>query len=87
MNSSASRGRLDNTCCVGALGFPVADSWFSARQVADGITLVTEPHVDSLIRPNFYHVHGSEADLIVDKGTGSRRWPGCLAGSQTAPSG
>jgi SAM-dependent methyltransferase len=53
-----------------ALGFPVAGTWFSARPVADGITLVTEPHVDSLIRANFYHVHGSEADLIVDTGTG-----------------
>ena len=48
----------------------MADSWFSVRQVADGITLVTEPHVDSLIRANFYHVRGSEADLIVDTGTG-----------------
>jgi glyoxylase-like metal-dependent hydrolase (beta-lactamase superfamily II) len=52
------------------LGFPVAEAWFSACQVADGITLVTEPHVDSLIRANFYHVRGSEADLIVDTGTG-----------------
>lgn len=61
---------MDDTCCVDALGFSVADSWFSVRQVADGITLVTEPHVDSLIRANFYHVRGSEADLIVDTGTG-----------------
>ena len=53
-----------------AVGFPVAGSWFSTWQVADGITLVTEPHVDSLIRANFYHVRGSEADLIVDAGTG-----------------
>jgi glyoxylase-like metal-dependent hydrolase (beta-lactamase superfamily II) len=52
------------------LGLPVADSWFSVQQVADGITLITEPYVDSLIRANFYHVHGSEADLIVDTGTG-----------------
>jgi glyoxylase-like metal-dependent hydrolase (beta-lactamase superfamily II) len=55
---------------VDALGLPVADAWFSVRQVADGITLVTEPHVDSLIRANFYHVYGSEAGLIVDSGTG-----------------
>jgi glyoxylase-like metal-dependent hydrolase (beta-lactamase superfamily II) len=55
---------------VAALGLPVADSWFSVRQVADGITRVTEPHLDSLIRANFYHVRGSEADLIVDTGTG-----------------
>jgi glyoxylase-like metal-dependent hydrolase (beta-lactamase superfamily II) len=53
-----------------AFGFRMADAWFSARQVADGITLVTEPHVDSLIRANFYHVRGSSADLIVDTGTG-----------------
>jgi len=55
---------------VRARDLPVAGSWFSVRQVADGITQVTEPHVNSLIRANFYHVHGSEADLIVDTGTG-----------------
>ena len=71
---------------MGELGFPVAGSWFSARQVADGITLITEPDVDSLIRANFYHVHGSEADLIMDTGTGSLRWPGCSAGSSTKAS-
>jgi glyoxylase-like metal-dependent hydrolase (beta-lactamase superfamily II) len=59
-----------NFCVVDALGLPVADTWYSVRQVADGITLVTEPHVDSVIRANFYHVHGSDADLIVDTGTG-----------------
>ena len=61
---------LDDTCRVDAAGLPVAGSWFSTRQVADGITLITEPHVDSLIRANFYHVCGSEADLVVDTGTG-----------------
>ena len=60
----------DNTCSVDAVGFPVAGSWFSTRRVADGITLITEPHVDPLIRANFYHVRGSEADLVVDAGTG-----------------
>jgi glyoxylase-like metal-dependent hydrolase (beta-lactamase superfamily II)/SAM-dependent methyltransferase len=55
---------------MAALGLPVADSWFSVWQVADGITRVAEPHLDSLIRANFYHVRGSEADLIVDTGTG-----------------
>jgi hypothetical protein len=34
--------------------------------VADGITLITEPHVDPLIRANLYHVRGTEADLVVD---------------------
>jgi glyoxylase-like metal-dependent hydrolase (beta-lactamase superfamily II) len=62
------------------LGFPVAGSWFSARLVADGITLVTEPHVDPLIRANFYHVRGSEADLIVDAGTGIAPLAGLLGG-------
>jgi glyoxylase-like metal-dependent hydrolase (beta-lactamase superfamily II) len=55
---------------MNALGLSVADAWFSVRPVADGITLVTEPHVAPLIRANFYHVRGSEADLIVDTGTG-----------------
>ena len=61
---------VDNTCRVDALGLLAVDAWFSVRKVADGITLVTEPHVDSLIRANFYYVHGSDADLVVDTGTG-----------------
>jgi hypothetical protein len=61
---------LYDTCSVDSLGFPVADSWFSVRQVADGITLITEPYVDSVIRASFYHVRRSEAYLIVDAGTG-----------------
>ena len=38
--------------------------------MADCIMLITKPHVASLIRANFYHVHGSDADLMVDTGTG-----------------
>jgi hypothetical protein len=72
---------VDKTYWVDALGFPVADSWFSVRQVTDGITLIAEPHVDSLIGANFYHVHGSKADLIVDTGTGVAPLVWGLAGS------
>jgi hypothetical protein len=43
----ASSGRLDETCRMDELGLPVADSWFSVQQVADGITLITEPYLDS----------------------------------------
>ena len=68
-----------------ARGFPVAESWFSIRQVADGITQVTEPHVNSLIRANFYHVHGSEADLVVDTGTGIAPLPWVLGRLMDAP--
>jgi glyoxylase-like metal-dependent hydrolase (beta-lactamase superfamily II) len=38
--------------------------------VAEGITLISEPHVNSLIRANFYHIRGADADLIIDTGTG-----------------
>lgn len=64
------RSGRGETCDVAAFALPVTESWFSTRQVDDGITLITEPHVDPLIRANFYHVRGSEADLIVDTGTG-----------------
>lgn len=55
---------------MAALALPLAESWFTARQVADGITLITEPHVHPLLRANLYHVRGTGADLVVDTGTG-----------------
>jgi glyoxylase-like metal-dependent hydrolase (beta-lactamase superfamily II) len=55
---------------MAATALPVADIWFDVRVVADAVTLVTEPHVDPTIQSNAYHVRGTQADLVVDTGTG-----------------
>jgi len=52
-------GSWGHTCSVAPFNLPVAESWFAARQVTEGITLISEPHVNHLIRANFYHIHGA----------------------------
>jgi glyoxylase-like metal-dependent hydrolase (beta-lactamase superfamily II) len=48
----------------------IAERWFERRAMADGVTWLWEPHVDSLIRCNIWHVGGRDRDLIVDTGSG-----------------
>jgi glyoxylase-like metal-dependent hydrolase (beta-lactamase superfamily II) len=49
---------------------PVAERWFAAEQLADGITRIWEPHVDALLQANLFWVTGRDADLVVDTGCG-----------------
>jgi glyoxylase-like metal-dependent hydrolase (beta-lactamase superfamily II) len=48
----------------------IADRWFERRTLADGITLLWEPHVHPLLRCNIWHVRGRDQDLLVDTGVG-----------------
>lgn len=50
--------------------FVVADRWFTATTVADGVTLLRELHVDPLLRCNIWLVRGRSRDLVVDTGLG-----------------
>ncbi|WP_058324347.1 MBL fold metallo-hydrolase [Sinorhizobium sp. GL28] len=52
--------------------------WFERREVASGVHLVTEPHVHPFFRANLYHVKGTDADLVIDFGTGLRSLRGFL---------
>lgn len=49
---------------------PVANRWFDVVDVGDGVTLITEPHVDPLLASNVWHVRGAERDLVVDTANG-----------------
>jgi glyoxylase-like metal-dependent hydrolase (beta-lactamase superfamily II) len=51
---------------------PVADTWFRRQTLADGVTLLYEPHVDPFARCNIWHVRGRDRDLIIDTGLGVR---------------
>jgi glyoxylase-like metal-dependent hydrolase (beta-lactamase superfamily II) len=44
--------------------------WFRVSDVGDGVTLVEEPFVDSLLSANIWHVRGRDRDLVVDAGLG-----------------
>ncbi len=49
---------------------PVATPWFSLEIVADGITMITEPHVARLWRANVFLIQGRDRALLVDTGMG-----------------
>ena len=49
---------------------PVVADWFRVTWVTAGIALITEPHVDGLLRANAWYVRGRERDLVVDTGNG-----------------
>jgi len=44
--------------------------WFGKSDLGDGVTLITEPHVDPYFSANMYLVRGRDADLLVDTGMG-----------------
>ncbi len=49
---------------------PIADRWFERRTISANLTLLTEPHVDPLLRCNIWHVRGRDRDLVIDTGLG-----------------
>jgi glyoxylase-like metal-dependent hydrolase (beta-lactamase superfamily II) len=49
---------------------PIAEQWFRRETFADGVTLLSEPHVDPFARCNVWHVQGRERDLVIDTGLG-----------------
>lgn len=49
---------------------PVASNWFEYRDIDDTLTLITEPHVNSLLAANIWWVHGSDRDAVIDTGLG-----------------
>jgi len=49
---------------------PVAGDWFSVTWVTGAVAMLTEPHVDGLLRANLWYVRGRERDLLVDTGNG-----------------
>jgi glyoxylase-like metal-dependent hydrolase (beta-lactamase superfamily II) len=62
---------------------PVADRWFRSREVAPGLTLLVEDHLDPFFESNVWHLRGRDRDLVVDTGNGV----GDLRGELTALTG
>jgi glyoxylase-like metal-dependent hydrolase (beta-lactamase superfamily II) len=46
------------------------ESWFESRTLADGVTLIHEPHIRPFYRCNIWHVRGRDRDLLIDSGMG-----------------
>ncbi|MBB94041.1 MAG: MBL fold metallo-hydrolase [Rhodobacteraceae bacterium] len=49
---------------------PVADTWFTAQKISEGVTLILEPHVHVLEQANLWLVEGRDRDMILDTGMG-----------------
>jgi glyoxylase-like metal-dependent hydrolase (beta-lactamase superfamily II) len=49
---------------------PVADVWFGVEDVGEGVTRLTEPHVDGLVSANLWWIRGQKHDVVVDTGLG-----------------
>ena len=49
---------------------PVAERWFSHREVADGVVAIVEPYVDPFLQANLYLVRGRDHDALIDSGLG-----------------
>ena len=47
-----------------------ADKWYRTTAMADGITLIDEPHIRPFYRCNIWHVRGRDGDMMVDSGMG-----------------
>lgn len=48
----------------------LADRWYARKAIADGITLIYEPHVHPVLRCNIWFIKGRETDLLIDTGLG-----------------
>ena len=44
--------------------------WYEQRDVGDGITQFSQPHIHRYFAANFFHLSGRDADLIIDFGMG-----------------
>lgn len=49
---------------------PLAERWFSAEQIEEGLTLLWEPHIAEFFVSNVWHVRGRDRDLLVDTANG-----------------
>ena len=49
---------------------PVAGEWFAVRPVTGRTAMLTEPHVDPLLRANVWYLRGRDRDLVLDSGNG-----------------
>ncbi|MEM8755932.1 MAG: MBL fold metallo-hydrolase, partial [Pseudomonadota bacterium] len=38
--------------------------------MADGVTFIDEPHIQTFYRCNIWHVRGRDRDMLVDSGMG-----------------
>jgi glyoxylase-like metal-dependent hydrolase (beta-lactamase superfamily II) len=60
---------MDTTPFSGA-PLPVAADWFSLTWVTARTAVITEPHMDDLLRAGLWYLRGRDRDLLIDTGNG-----------------
>jgi glyoxylase-like metal-dependent hydrolase (beta-lactamase superfamily II) len=55
---------------VSAFDLPVATDWFGVEDVGEGVTRLTEPHLDELVSANLWWIRGQRHDVLLDTGLG-----------------
>jgi hypothetical protein len=72
---------------VSAFDLPVATDWFGVEDVGEGVTRLTEPHLDELVSANLWWIRGQRHDVLLDTGLGvaSRRAPHPAVGAPGRP--
>lgn len=48
----------------------VADRWYATELFDDGVTLISEQHVDPGVACNIWHIAGRDRDVLIDSGLG-----------------
>ncbi|QPM92239.1 MBL fold metallo-hydrolase [Pseudooceanicola algae] len=46
------------------------EDWYRLDRKADGVTLISEPHIKEFYRCNCWHVRGRDGDMLIDSGMG-----------------
>lgn len=46
------------------------EDWYRIDRKADGVSLISEPHIKEFYRCNCWHVRGRDRDMLVDSGMG-----------------
>ncbi len=46
------------------------ETWYETTRLADGVTLIGEPHIKPFYRCNIWHLRGRDRDLLIDSGMG-----------------
>jgi glyoxylase-like metal-dependent hydrolase (beta-lactamase superfamily II) len=60
---------MDVTPSAGS-ALPVAADWFSLTWITGRTAVITEPHIDELLRAGLWYFRGRDRDLLVDTGNG-----------------
>jgi glyoxylase-like metal-dependent hydrolase (beta-lactamase superfamily II) len=53
-----------------SIRYPIAAPWYRRLNMGRGVTRLWEPHVHPLEQANFWHIKGSDRDLLIDSGMG-----------------